>query len=157
MSRIYTVRFAALSFSAQTDFFEITPADDKPCKILGLFLGQSSDVGDAASENVPIKIVHLAATLTSGSGGSTPTPIPLDPLSTAAGFGAETGNTTIATSTNGETVLFEDVWNVNAGYQLWIPQGLEPVARQGAALCVRSYGAPADPLTTHGTLFIEEA
>lgn len=156
MSRVYTVRFAALSFSAQTDFFEITPADDKPCRILGILLGQSSDVGDAASENIPIKVVHLAATLTSGSGGASPTAIPLDPSSAAASFGAETGNTTIATSTNGETVLMEDVWNVNAGYQLWFPQGIEPLARQGAALCVRSYGAPADALTTHGTLFVEE-
>lgn len=155
MSRTYTARFAAVTFSAQMDFFEIAPADDKIVRILGFVLGQTSDVGDAASENVPIKIVRLAAA-TTGSGGASPTVHPLNSSDPAFGGTVETGNTTIATSGSGEAVLWEDVWNIAIGYQIWFPEGCQPVVKQGDFACIRSYGAPADALTTHGTVLLEE-
>lgn len=154
MARTYTVPFTAVSVSAAQDLWEITPADDKPVKVLGLVLGQYSDVGDAASENLSVKISRGWGT--SGSGGSTPTPSPLDPVDTAAGFTAEANNTTVA-STGTEVVLFSDVWNTQAGYQMWFPEGAQPECSQanGTMLTVR-ITAPADAVTANGCLFVQE-
>lgn len=154
MPRTYTVNFNAVSVSAAQDLFEITPADDKPVRILGVVVGQYSDVGDAASENLSIKISRGWGT--SGSGGSSYTPSPLDPVDTAAGFTAEINNTTVA-STGTEVVLWSDVWNTQAGYVQWFPEGAQPTCSQanGTILTVR-ITAPADAVTANGSLVVQE-
>lgn len=154
MARTYAVSFNAVSVSAAQDLFEITPADDKPVKILGLVIGQYSDVGDASAENLSVKVSRGWGT--SGSGGSAPTPSPVGQADAAAGFTAETNNTTVA-STGTEVVLFSDVWNTQAGYQMWFPEGAQPGCSQatGAILTVR-ITAPADAVTANGTLFVSE-
>lgn len=153
MPRTYSVQFNAVSVSAAQDLFEITPADDKPVRILGLVLGQYSDVGDAASENLNVKISRGWGT--SGSGGTAPTPAPLDAVDTAAGFTAEVNNTTVA-STGTEVVLFSDVWNTQAGYQVWFPEGAQPQCSQGQTMLTVRITAPADAITANGTLFVQE-
>lgn len=154
MARTYTVPFTATAITAAQDLWEITPADDKPVKILGLVIGQYTDVGDAASENLSVKISRGWGT--SGSGGTTPTPSPVGQADAAAGFTAEANNTTVA-STGTEVVLFSDVWNTQAGYQMWFPEGCQPGCSQatGAILTVR-ITAPADSITANGTLFVSE-
>lgn len=155
MSRVYTIEFEGVVVSAQVDFFEISPADDKPCKLLGIFLSQSSDVGDAAEEILRIRIIR--GHTTSGAGGAVPTPAPLESSAgAAAGFAAETNNTTIASL--GTTVnLFSHAFNIRTGLELWFPQGAEPGASQAnTTLVVRLMAAPADALTMSGTLVVEE-
>ena len=66
--RIYTVEFEGTAVTAAVDFFELTPADDKPIEILGLFLSQSSDAGDAADELLRYRVIR--GHTTSGSGGA---------------------------------------------------------------------------------------
>src|ERR1051325_6899408 len=98
MARIYRVPYTGTLTAAggDTDLFEITPADDKPIKLVGFKLGQSSEVGDAAEENLRITVRHMAATVTSGSGGSAVTPIKTEPgAAVAAGVTAEANNTTV--------------------------------------------------------------
>lgn len=155
--RIYSVVFGAVSVSGSgQDFFEITPADDKPVEIVGLFLTQTgnSDVGDAQEECLRFSIVRGNAT--SGSGGSAPTPAPVDPNDTAAGFTAEVNNTTIA-STGTAVIVHEDSFNVRVGYQNWWPEGFGPQATQAnTLLCVRLNAAPADAITLSGTLYVRE-
>lgn len=158
MGRVYTVGFDNVSVTAIQDFFEITPADDKPIKLRGLVISQtgSSDVGDAQEEMLPIKISR--GFTTGGSGGSAPTPQALDPAGAAAGFTSEVNNTTVAT-TGTETVLHYDNFNVRAGYMIWWPQDCEPKASQAnTTLTVRLTRAPAgaDAITLSGTLYVEE-
>lgn len=155
MGRVYTVEFEGVSVSAQVDFFEIAPADDKPCKILGLFLSQSSDVGDAAEEILRIRVIRGHST--TGSGGATATPVPLDPVDTAAGFVAETNNTTIASAGTGVNLL-SHAFNIRSGLELWFPPEAQAEVSQanGVLLVVRLMAAPADALTMSGTLFVEE-
>lgn len=154
MARTYTIPFTAVSVSAAQDLWEITPADDKPVKILGLVIGQYSDVGDANAENLSVKISRGWGT--SGSGGSPGAPVPVAPADSAVGFSAEINNTTVA-STGTEVVLFSDVWNTQAGYQMWFPEGAQPGCSQatGVILTVR-ITAPADAITANGTLFVSE-
>lgn len=155
MGRMYAVTFENVAVTASQDFFEISPADDKPVLIHGLYLSQASDVGDAADEMLRIKI--LRGHTTSGSGGSAPTPAPLNSSAgAAAGFAAEVNNTTIASA--GTAVdLHAEAFNIRAGLQ-YIPT---PEARPGASqanttLIVRLMAAPADSLTMSGTLILEE-
>lgn len=156
-SRVYTVVFSAVSVSAAQDFFEITPADDKPVEIVGLMLCQvgNSDVGDAAEEMLRFDIIR--GFTASGSGGSAPTPRPVKRSDAAAGFAAEVNNTTVAT-TGTSVTLHSDSFNVRAGYINWWPQGCEPDATQGdTTLIVRLPTAPADAITLSGTLYVREA
>jgi hypothetical protein len=153
--RVATVVFAAVSVSAAQDFFEITPADDKPVEIIGLMLTQvgNSDVGDAAEEILRFSIIR--GHTTSGSGGSAPTPRAIKPASTVS-FTAEVNNTTIASA--GTThILHEDAFNVRAGYINWWPLGAEPKASQAdTTIVVRLNTAPADAITLSGTLYVRE-
>jgi hypothetical protein len=154
MSRIYTVEFEAVAVTAQVDFFEITPADDRPVDVLGLFLSQSSDVADAAEEILRYRVIR--GHTTGGSGGATPTPRPLNRGDAAAGFTAETNNTTIASAGTGVN-LHSDCFNVRAGLQLWLPDTCEWNASQAdTTLVVRLMAAPADSLTMSGTLYCRE-
>jgi len=154
--RVYTVSFAAVSMTAAQDLFEITPADDKPVEIIGLFLAQTgvADVGDAAEEMLRIEIIR--GYTTGGSGGSAPTPVPTKHLDVAAGFTAEVNNTTVAT-TGTAVIVHEDGFNVRAGYANWWPDGTEPSASQtNTTIVVRLVAAPADAITISGTLYVRE-
>lgn len=153
MGRVYTVSFEATAVAAQADLFEISPADDKPCKILGMTLCQTSDVGDAADEVCKFAIIRGHAT--SGSGGSAATPYPVEATDATVGFSAEVCNTTIASTGTGVT-LFADGWNVRSGYQVWFPPECQPVVSQANTTLVVRQAAPADSITMSGTLFVEE-
>lgn len=152
--RIYTIEFEGTAVTAQVDFFELTPADDKPIEIVGLFLSQSSDTGDAASEILRYRVIR--GHTTSGSGGSAPTPRPLNRSDAAAGFTAETLNTTIASAGTTHN-LHSGCFNIAVGENLWLPEGCEWEASQAdTTLVVRLMAAPADSLTMSGTLYVRE-
>jgi hypothetical protein len=153
-SRIYSVSFAAVAVTAAVDLFELTPADDKPIEIIGIFLGQSSDSGDAQAEALPFRVIR--GHTTSGSGGGTATPRPCDRSGPAAGFTVETNNTTAASAGTGVD-LWADVWPLQSGYPLLLPDGCGLEASQGdTTLVVRLGAAPADSITVSATLLIKE-
>lgn len=152
--RFYTVSFTAIAVTAAVDIFEITPADDKPVSIIGMMWGQTSDPGDAQAEQIAFRVVR--GHTTSGSGGTATTPQLLRGTDTAASFTAETNNTTAASA--GTTIdLHSDVMNLQAGYQIWLPEGCEWRASQAnTTLVIRLAAAPTDSITTHGTLYVCE-
>lgn len=151
--RMYSVIFSAVAVSAAQDLFELTPADDKPLEIVGIELGQSSDAGDAMDELLQISIIR--GYTASGSGGSAPTPVPMNPSDTAAGFTAEVNNTTVA-NTGTAVTLQTTCWNVRAGYIQWFPEGARPTAGQGNTTIVVRQTAPADAITMSGTIYVRE-
>ena len=151
--RIYAITFSAVAVSAAQDLFELTPADDKPIEIVGIELGQTSDTGDAMDEQLQISTIR--GYTTSGSGGSSATPVPLNPNNSAAGFTAEVNNTTVA-NTGTAVTLHTGCWNVRAGYINWFPEGCRPIAGQGNTSIVVRSTAPADALTMSGTLYVRE-
>ncbi len=161
MSRIYTVPFQGTVTAAggDADLFEIAPGDDKPCKLRGFTLGQTSEVGDAAEEGLRISVVRLSGTITSGSGGSSVTPVPIDSADASAGFSAEAGNTTVATQSGGATTVVEELaWNERMSpYEHWYPDAqFAPKVKQSETLVVRMQTTPADDYSFAGTAWIEE-
>lgn len=153
MPRDYTVTFAAVAVTAAQDLFEISPADDKPIEILGIELGQTSDSGDAQDEQLQLSIVR--GHTSSGSGGNSATPSPVDSNDSAAGFAAEINNTTIAASGSTTTHLVT-AWNVRAGYIRQFAEWERPRASQANTTIVVRTSAPADSLTMNGTLWVRE-
>lgn len=156
IGRVYTVQFDNVSVSAIQDLFELIPADDKPIEIVGLFISQTgnSDVGDAAEECLPLQIIR--GFTTSGSGGTTPTPVPVKRSDSASGFTAEANNTTVATTGTTATV-HSDNFNVRVGYQNWWPENTEPDCSQAdSRIVVRLTRAPADAITLSATVYVRE-
>lgn len=152
--RIYTASFESKAFSSEQDLFELVPADDKPIEIIGLFLGQSSDFGDAQAEILPYKVSR--GFTVAGSGGAAVTPSPLDAADVAAGFTCNRNNTTGA-GTGTEVILHADTFNVAVGEKLWLPEGCGWHCNQGQSrMVVRINKVPADALTFSGTLYVKE-
>lgn len=162
MSRIYRVPYTGTlaNGDGDSDLLSIQPADDKPVRLVGWIIGQSSEVGDAQEENLRITVRHMTATVTIGSGGSAVTPVANRPGTAdvvAAGFTARCNDTTVATSSGTSTIMEELAWNErNVPWERWIPEELRPMASQGEALIVRNENAVADNVTANLTFFVEE-
>jgi hypothetical protein len=153
---IYTVSFAASSFTnanGDYDFFELTPADDRPIEIVAVFIGNKSEIGDAQDEMVEWSIVTDNAT--TGNGTST-TPRPLDPRDGSAGFTAEVvGSTTASTGT--EILVHSDTFNIRAGLQCVFPPEMRPKADQAdTMICIRMEQGLADDASIAGTVYVRE-
>lgn len=159
MSRIYTVSFAATVTAAgtDTDLIEITPADDKPVKLRGFCLSQTSEVGDAAEEGLRISVIVLPATFTSGNGTAT-TPRPVDSADTAAGFAAETNGTTVATTSGTAITHAEFGWNIrNSPFDFWYPDAaFAPKVKGTEGMVVRMQTTLADDASFACTFWLEE-
>jgi len=154
MARIYTVEFENVSVTQAQDFFEIGPGDDHPVALLGVFVDQNSDVGDAQEEMLRYQIIRGHAT--SGASGTASTPRPLDPSDAASSFSAEVNNTTIA-SAGTPVNLHSGAFNIRAGLALIFPPEMTPMANQGqGTIVVRLLAAPSDALTMSGTLYVAE-
>jgi hypothetical protein len=155
--RIYTVSFQALAVTASIDFIEIVPADDKPVTILGVFLGQSTDYGDAQAEGLRWSIQRGFAT--TGSGGTAVTPRPVDRGDGTAFFTATYNNTTKAANGAGGTgvVMHADVFNVQAGLGFWwTPETQISMSQLDTRSVLRLESTPADSITFDGTLYVGE-
>lgn len=160
MSRMYTVSFTGdiAAADGDVDLFEILPADDKPCRLVGLVLGQSTEIGDAQEEGIRVDIIRLPATVTSGSGGSAPTPATLDSADAAAGFAAEAKNTTVATTSGTAVTLDRCPWNLRGSplERWWLDERVRPIVKQGEALVIRWQTTVTDTVTVDATAYIEE-
>lgn len=155
--RMYTVQFDAVTVSAAQDLFEITPADDKPIQICGLSLdnvGGTADAGDASEELLRLAVIR--GFTSSGSAGSAPTPVPCQFGDAAAAFTAEVNNTSLAT-TGSSTQPWSLGWNPRVPLREFLPQEYWISASQAnTTIVVRLVTAPADAMSTSGTLWVAE-
>lgn len=161
MSRMYRVPYSGTLTAAGTDadLLVVQPADDKPCRLVGWFINNISEVGDAQEEALRITLRHMTATVTV-TGGTGVTPVANRPGTNdvvAAGFTATCNCTTVATTTGTSTIMEELGWNErNTPWERWIPEELRPVALQGEALIVRNESTLADDMTIGLTFIVEE-
>jgi len=154
MRGYYTVEFENVIVTANQDWFELTPATNKPIEIVGLFISQSSDFGDAAEEQLRFRIIR--GHTTSGSAGTAATPRPTDPNDGAASFTAEVNNTSIAAG--GTPVnLHSESFNIRTGYaMIWTPELHHKATAGDTTMVVRLLNNPLDALSMSGTLYVRE-
>lgn len=153
MGRIYTVPFAAVAVTAQQDFFEIVAPADAVVLVHDICLTQVSEVGDAAEEG--LALLMKSGSTTSGSGGSTVTPVPKELGDAAFGGTAEANNTTKATA---GTIVTHAAWNWNIRIpfeKIFTPE-TRPVLSPSRRWTLELATTPADSVTISGFVTIEE-
>ncbi len=161
MSRIYTVELPKVSRTTAFDFFEITPADDKPCRILMVDIGQVTELGDAAEEQIEWTVRRGGTGMTSGSAGTGSVAAGSGVgmaagIDTGSGFTYDAGNTTVATFTSG-VILWHSSFNVRSGLLLpFLPEGWFGVSQANGGLVIRCESTPTDSIDFVGTLLVEE-
>lgn len=159
--RQYSVAFEAVSITVAQDLFNIAPGADKPIHLVGLTLaaaGGTADAGDAQEELLRVSVRRFAATVTAGTGGSTPTAVPKDSDDTAAGTTCRANDGTTRASTSGTNWLWHaDGWNQRVPYAMWWPENFQLSAQTtGQRIIVGLDTAPADALLVSGTLYFDE-
>ena len=139
------------------DLWEINPADDKPVRLWGFVLGQTSEVADAQEEGLRITVKRLRATVTS-SNGTAGTAEAADEANLAPSLSWEYNGATVATTTGDTETLAELGWNNRqTPFDFWYPdERFCPKVVQGEALVIRLEDTVADDMTFVGMAFVEE-
>lgn len=155
MPRIYTVSFEQVAVSAAQDLFQIKGATGKIVRIHRFELG-ATDTSLPTAQMLSIRGQYLPATVTDGSGGSSPTPRPVDPGDAAASFTAKANNTTQATTSGTAATLWEKGVHVYAGAdKSFDPDQLPPIG-PSESFVFGLLGAPSGTLHLSGTVTVEE-
>jgi len=154
MSGIYTVQFNGVAVTAQQDLFELVAHASKQCVLLGFSLSQVTEVGDAQEEQVSILV--KSGQTTSGTGGTSVTPVPLDTSNTiASGFTAEANNTTKA-STGTISTHYTYTWNVRMPFDIILPDTMQLIFGAGKRVTIELATTPADAITMSGFVVVQE-
>jgi hypothetical protein len=152
---IYYGAFTGISATAAQDFFELLVPSDAVARILEITLTQSTEAGDAQSEQLSVSVIRVTGAPTSGSGGGSITPVPRESGQAASGATLERNNTTTLTGGT-QTVIHSESFNVMAGLsKTWTPE-TAPLVSPGNYLVVRANGAPTDSITFDGTIIWDE-
>jgi hypothetical protein len=149
--RVYRIPIASTAVTVAADLTEAVGASGGIEWLTEIRLGQTTELGDAAEEQIAILLA--TGNTTSGSGGNTSV-VPLTDVGDTAYAGTvETLNTTQATAGTVVTKTL-GVWNVRTEF-LWIPVP-KPNGIAGLLLphtdrwCIRLGAAPADSVTLIG-------
>ncbi len=127
MSRIYTVESPNVLVAAVQDLMQIKGAAGKTLKIRRISVG-ATNTTLVTAQSLQLRARFLPATVTDGSGGSTPTPVKSDPGDAEASFTA-LANDTVQATTIGTPVVLR-AWGVHifAGLDFsFPPDALPPV------------------------------
>lgn len=154
MSGGYRVPIAFTAQTAQVDLLEATAHATRPLTMVELHLSQSTEVGDAQEEQLVIQF--KSGQTTSGSGGNSVTPLPNDaPSGLAAGFVAETHNTTKA---SGGTIVTHGqwAWNVRGPLDLNETDLGQVILASARRMTVELATTPADSVTIGGYAVFQE-
>lgn len=154
MGRVYSAVFENVSVAAAQDFFEILAAAGKSIVVHSICIGDHDADTD---EKLRVRLVNGAGAVTSGSGGSAPTPQPLIVGNTAAGATVEVNNTTKMVAGSGTlTTIHADAFNTANGW-LYVPTPeCRPVISAGNRLTVELIAAPVATRSMSGTIVFEE-
>lgn len=152
MGRVYSVSFSATAITAAQDLFELLAPSGSSIRLHAVYFSQHTDTD---SEQLRLTIKRVTGAPTSGSGGSTPTPIPLLPGDAASGITAEANNTTRISGGTSVTLHDEAVNVLNGWVYLPTPE-MRPVAAPSTRLVIGLETAPADSITCNGVAYVEE-
>lgn len=155
MPRQYTVIFENVAVSAAQDLFQILGAAGKILKIKRLII-EATNTALVTAQSLQIRCQFLPVTVTNGSGGSSPTPRPMDPGDSAASFTAKANNTTPASSSGTTTTLLERGPHIYAGLDhKWDP-GTEPTIGPSESFTAGLLSTVSGTVNLSGTIFVEE-
>lgn len=160
MGNIYVTPMPATTVTnagGNTDLMTWTAAADKVCKIKRIYVGQSSEVGDAQEESINLSLIRFPATV-SGNDGTAGTIGKINDLDGTAGFAFKYNDTGVITTSGTAETLYEWGWNIRGTpFEIVFPDGSEPRFRgTGVTMAFRMQSTLADDATMEVTAEIEE-
>jgi hypothetical protein len=147
----YTIHFRHVAVSAVQDLCAAYAGASMALEVVSLTIGQ---ITQTAVENLELSVKHLPATVTAGSGGTAPTPVPGGGV--AATFTARVNDTTPATSSGTTVYPHVDIFNLVNGYQWIFPALHRPNCKLSEALVFSLDSAPAGSRTMTGSMTVRE-
>jgi len=155
MGRRYVVTFEQVSVSVAQDLLQIKGAAGKMLKILRMYVNPSNTTLVTA-QSISCRGRFLPATVTDGSGGSTPTPQKVDPGDAAASFTALANNTVKATSSGTAVIMAEVAAHIYAGVDFsWRPGG-EPTVGPSTSFVFELLSTVSGTVSLSGGVEVEE-
>ena len=148
MGRMFTASFSEIAVTAQQDLFQIE-ANTVPAIIHAIFLSQTSDVGDAAAENLSIILQRVTDIVTNDIAE-----VKLDTGSGVALADLAVNETTELTT--GAEIIHSEAWNIAMSFIWMPPPEMRIIVQVGNAFVVNLNTTPADELTMSGTMYFEE-
>lgn len=130
--RLYSVSFSNVTLSAAQDLFELQPADDKPIIVHKVVVAPDTS---ETNQQVKVTVKRFSGAFTSGSVGSTATPVALDSHDAAAGFACEINNTTRCTGGT-SVVIVADSFPSQGGWEYMPDVRQRPKAYQAEAIVI---------------------
>ena len=152
--RMYTASFKQVSISVVQDVLALY-AGAMPFRVISVAFGQITQQSVA---NLPIRHRRIVATVTPGSGGTTPTPRRTATGDSSATVTAHANDTTQAVSSGTIEDLWPDIWNPINGYywQAESRDGPAWVINPNEAWVLSLDSAPTQALTCSATVKFEE-
>ena len=154
----HTAGFKAVAVTAAQDLFEVKASATSILIVHGFTLYQTTDLGDAAEEILRLTTNRGSGSVTSGSGGSTATATLLIRGGLAFGGTVEVNNTTVlAVGTGTLTNDMEHLgWNIRIPMEKWWTPEARPIILPSEYWTLELEAAPADSITTSGTVYLEQ-
>jgi hypothetical protein len=147
----FSAVFQAVAITAAQDLLSLLATSTTPLELTYVEIGQSSDFGDAAAENLRIRIRRGMTTV--GSGGTAPAMNALNPRETlAAATATARANDTTAASGGTIVEMYEGIWNVAVPFIWMPPPELRDVCDISTRIAVNLVSTPADSLTVSGVI-----
>lgn len=154
MNRVYYAPFQAVAVSVVQDFFEVLAATGKPVVIHQILLTAANS---ETNEQWTIALKRATGSYTSGSGGSTITPVASSSTMGAAATTCERNNTTQAAAGSGTLTTFWSEGIPSQGGFAWLPTPeTRPVLQGSEALVVSLVNAPSAATDFNGVVVFEE-
>lgn len=150
MGRFYIARVAPSALTAKADILEFTCAADKPQRLWYVHLYQTTELGDAAEEQLEVTIERG---VTAGTGGGSITMAAID-RDIGASDGSCAGIRT--TAHTGGTIIWDNGWMIRQPYDFWWTDLTAPTIDAATDPWTVTVSAPADSTTIGGMALIEE-
>jgi hypothetical protein len=154
MPRTYAVTFEEIACNGPQDLVQISGAAGKTLRILRQFVAMA-DTSPPTNQQLALRSRFLPATVTAGSGGTSPTPQPFDPGDAAASFTAKANSTSKATTNGTASILEENGCNAFAGYDYMFPK--PPIIGPSEAFVFELLSTPVGTPHLSGGVVVEES
>ncbi len=148
MGRRYSVGFTDVAVTAIQDLFQIE-AKTVPVILHSIVLSQNSDVGDAAAENLTVRIRRVTDALTNVTAE-----VKLDNRDADALADLNVNDTTPFTT--GAVTIHPECWNIAIPFIWMPPPELRIIVPVDEVVTVNLVSAPNDALTMSGVMYFEE-
>jgi hypothetical protein len=153
MPRTYAVTFEEVACSAAQDLVQIIGAAGKTLRILRQFVSMT-DNSPPTNQQLALRSRFLPATVSNGSGGTSPTPQLFDPGDAAASFTAKANSTSKATTSGTAAILEENGCNAFAGYDYMFPR--PPIIGPSESFVFELLVGPVGTMHLSGGVIVEE-